>query len=304
MSDFRILSLDGGGIRGIYTAVLLERLSEQVPGFLSRADLLAGTSTGGILALGLAKGMTPAELVALYQNNGNQIFSAPAWHEIRNLGDLAGAKYDNSHLAALLRQTFGDDTLASLLPRHVLIPSFDLDNRVSSPKPRMWKPKFFHNFPGPGSDGSVKIADVALRTSAAPTYFPVYQGYVDGGTVANNPAMSALAQALDPGTGGRKLDEVRLFSVGTGVTPTYIAGEDLNWGVAQWAHPIVNMMIEGMMDVAHYECMQVLRHQYFRLAPILPAPVPLDAVSKIPDLIADARNVPLEAAIDWLKANF
>ena len=272
MADYRILALDGGGIRGIYTAVLLDRLSQQVPGFLGRADLLAGTSTGGILALGLAMAMTPAQLVALYQNNGSQIFSAPPLHEFVDLGNLVGAKYDNSNLSKILRATFGDGTLASLLPRHVLITSFDLDNGATPPKPRRWKPKFFHNFAGPDSDGAEKIADVALRTSAAPTYFPVYQGYVDGGTVANNPAMAALAQALNPGTGGQKLDDVRLFSVGTGVTPTYISGDDLNWGEAQWVHPIVNMMVEGLGDVAHYECMQLLHAHYFRLAPILPLP--------------------------------
>jgi patatin-like phospholipase/acyl hydrolase len=304
MAEYRIVALDGGGIRGIYTAVLLDRLAQQVPGFLDRANLLAGTSTGGILALGLAKGMTPAQLIALYQNNGSQIFSAPPLHQIRDLGDLVGAKYDNKNLSNIINATFGNSTLAGLLPRHVLITSFDLDNRATPPKPRMWKPKFFHNFAGPDSDGAQKIADVALRTSAAPTYFPVYQGYVDGGTVANNPAMSALAQALNPGTGGQKLDDVRLFSVGTGVTPTYISGDDHNWGVGQWAHPLVNMMIEGMADVAHYECLQLLHAHYFRLAPILPSPIPMDAVNKIPDLIADAQNVPLAAAVAWLNTNF
>src|SRR5712691_6048927 len=102
MGTYRILALDGGGIRGVYTSVLLRRLSEQVPGFLDRAQLLAGTSTGGILALALAKGMTANELVALYQDNGNQIFSRSLLREIGDLGDLIGAKYDNANLEKIL----------------------------------------------------------------------------------------------------------------------------------------------------------------------------------------------------------
>lgn len=301
MANYRILTFDGGGIRGVYTAVLLQRLAAQVPGFLDRAQLLAGTSTGGILALGLASGMTSDELVKLYQNNGKQIFARSVFREIGDLGDLIGAKYDNANLERILTQVFGNRTLDDLLPRHVLISSFDLD---TPSKPRTWNPKFFHNFAGDDSDGAEKVVNVALRTSAAPTYFPVFQGYVDGGVVANNPSMPALAQALDIGTGNQRQDDVRLFSVGTGGSPTFISGDAHNWGIAQWAHSLVDMMIDGMMGVAHYECSRLLRDKYFRLAPVLNEPVGLDAVDKIPELMANANNVDLSSAVTWLRANF
>jgi uncharacterized protein len=168
----------------------------------------------------------------------------------------------------------------------------------------VWKPKFFHNFAGPDSDGAEKIADVALRTSAAPTYFPVYQGYVDGGVVANNPSMAALAQAIDGGTGNQQLGDLKLFSIGTGVTPTFVSGDTLDWGLAQWATVLADMMLEGMMGVADYECARLLGTNYFRLAPILPAPIPLDCAEKIPSLIGDANQVDITAGVNWLKANF
>jgi len=301
MSTYRILTFDGGGIRGVYTAVLLQRLAAQVPGFLDRAHLLAGTSTGGILALGLASGMTADQLVKLYQNNGRQIFARSVFREIGDLGDLIGAKYDNANLEKILGQVFGNRTLDDLLPRHVLISSFDLDTLS---KPRTWNPKFFHNFAGDDSDGGEKVVNVALRTSAAPTYFPVFQGYVDGGVVANNPSMAALAQALDTGTGKQKQDDIRLFSVGTGGSPTFISGDTHNWGIAQWAHSLVDMMIDGMMGVADYECSRLLRDNYFRLAPALKTPVTMDAVDKIPELIADANSQDLTSAVAWLKTNF
>lgn len=304
MPSYRILALDGGGIRGLYTAVLLDRLSERVPGFTNRADLVAGTSTGGILALGLAKGISTKDLIGLYENNGSAIFSRTLWHEVRDLGDLTGAKYDNDDLIRIIQDTFGAGTLDDLLPRHVLVPAFDLDNQAVPPPPRMWKPKFFQNFAGADSDGDEKIADVALRTSAAPTYFPAYQGYVDGGVVANNPAMAALAQAIDPDTGGQRLADLRIFSVGTGLTPQFVSGDMLDWGLAQWAPVLANMMIEGMMGVADYECARLLGDNYFRLGPVLPAPVPLDCADKIPGLIAYAQGVDIADAVKWLEANF
>jgi len=301
MATYRILTFDGGGIRGVYTAVLLQRLAAQVPGFLDRAHLMAGTSTGGILALGLASGMTADQLVKLYQDNGKQIFARSIFREIGDLGDLIGAKYDNANLERILTRVFGNRTLDDLLPRHVLISSFDLD---TPSKPRTWNPKFFHNFAGDDSDGAERVVNVALRTSAAPTYFPVYQGYVDGGVVANNPSMAALAQALDIGTGNQRQDDVRLFSVGTGGSPTFISGDAHDWGIAQWAHSLVDMMIDGMMGVAHYECSRLLRDKYFRLAPVLNEPVGLDAVDQIPELMANANKVDLTSAVTWLKANF
>src|SRR5271170_2385567 len=136
MPPYRILALDGGGIRGLYTAVLLNRLDNEVPNFTDRADLVAGTSTGGILALGLANGMSPGALVELYEDNGQAIFARSPWHQIRDLGELTGAKYGNDALIGVIEDTFDDKTLNDLLPRHVLIPSFDLDNEATPPKPR------------------------------------------------------------------------------------------------------------------------------------------------------------------------
>ena len=301
MAPYRILTFDGGGLRGIYTAVLLRRLSEKVPGFLDRANLLAGTSTGGILALGLAKGLSPDDLVNLYADNGAQIFQRSLFREIKSLDDMVGAKYPNKNLENILRDKLGDGTLGDL-PRNVLISSFALDTPAN---PRSWNPKFFHNFPGDDSDGDQKIVEVALRTSAAPTYFPVYQGYVDGGVVANNPSMAALAQALDSGTGQQELANIRLFSVGTGGKPKAIEGKSHDWGLAEWAPHLVDMMIDGMMGVAHYECDRVLREKYFRFAPTIQAqPIAMDDVSKISDLIKFANGEDLTAAVNWLKVNF
>jgi len=298
---YKILSFDGGGVRGVYSARLLERLSAAVPNLVSHSDLLAGTSTGGIIALGLAMNLSPAALVALYQDNAAKIFDASWTRELADLHGISGAEYDNSNLQNILTGIFRAAKLNDL-SKKVLIPSFQLDNQAPQAGQRHWKPKFFHNFPGPDSDGEELVVDVALRTSAAPVYFPSYQVYVDGGVVANDPSMAALAQALDGQTGGQALADVQILSIGTGSNPTYIAGHDLDWGVAQWAKPLVNLMIDGVMGVTEYQCARLLGDRYFRLEPQLPKPVGMDDASAVGDLLLAASSVDIAPAVTWLNA--
>ncbi len=304
MSSFRILALDGGGIRGVLTAALLERLEKEQPGFLDLVDLFSGTSTGGILALGLASGMTPTEVRNLYERLGSKVFKDSFWDNLADLGQLRGAQYDNAALKEELTNQFGSLILGDL-PKRVLISSFDLDNEeVSMGKVRSWKPKFFHNFPGEDSDAHERVVDVALRTSAAPTFFPVYQGYVDGGVVSNNPSMCAVAQALEPNTGQQKLTDIRLLSVGTGFNPKYLNAQSEDWGFVQWAPHLVSLMLEGSMGLADYQCRQLLGRRYYRLNPVLPVPIGLDDVQQIPLMKTIASQYDLSKARAWLKRNF
>ena len=120
---YKIMTFDGGGVRGVYTAVLLQRISDAVPGLLDRTELLAGTSTGGIIALGLASGRPPAELVSLYQDNAARIFDAAWLHELTaDLHGLSGAESTDTNLASILKALFGSTRLEQL-SKKVLVPS-------------------------------------------------------------------------------------------------------------------------------------------------------------------------------------
>ncbi len=148
MSPYHILTLDGGGIRGVLTASILERLEEDMPGFLNEVDLIAGTSTGGILALGLASGMTPTQAREMYERLGSRVFKDSFWDNLTDLGQARGAQYSNTYLKEELLNQFGSMTLNELKTK-VLISSFDLDNEATGfGKVRNWKPKYFHNYPG------------------------------------------------------------------------------------------------------------------------------------------------------------
>jgi patatin-like phospholipase/acyl hydrolase len=309
--NFRILSFDGGGIRGVLTAVLVNRLLGEYPTLLQdrpgTITMFAGTSTGGILALGLAAGLTPAQIRDLYVTNGKLIFDSSWTRDVVEIGGLSGAKYDNVNLKQILRETFGALKLKDLKPR-VLITSFSLDNQASDPSSRTWNPKFFHNFSGADSDGESLLIDVAMSTSAAPTYFPSYGVYVDGGVIANNPSMAAVVQALDGrNQAGERatLDGIKLLSVGTGASLQYIEGQDHDWGDAQWIKPILNVMMDGGVGVADFECAQLLGDRYCRLEPIFPAgkSFPMDDVNKIVDLMDLAQSFDLTGAVAWLKSS-
>jgi uncharacterized protein len=289
---FRILSFDGGGVRGVLSARLAERLEARESGFLASFDLLAGTSTGGLIAAGLASGRTPGEIVGLFRERAAEVFDDSWLDDLRDLGKLTGADYATAPLKRILRQWFARSTLGDL-KKPLMVPAFDLD-ATDEAGIRRWKPKYFHNFPGPDSDAGESVVDVLLRACAAPTYFPSYQGYIDGGVVGGNPSMAALALALDPRAGGRALEQIMVFSLGTGLSPAFIRGNRHDWGVAQWARPLARIMSEGAAGVADFQCRQLLGERYVRLDPVLPEPIALDAADRIDRLIEIADETPLD----------
>lgn len=308
MAKFRILSVDGGGIRGVITAIMVERLCQEagLADWHQKAHLFAGTSTGGLLALGFAAGLTPTEMRDLYEKRGPKIFDDSFWDNVVDLGKWVGADYNIRNLRKEVHKVLGNKTLKDLLPKHVLITAFDLDNEAQNPAQRTWKPKLFHNVPGPGNDGAQPAWKVGVYTSAAPTFFASEDGYIDGGVYAPNPSMCALAQALDGSGLAKQLDEIVLLSLGTGLSLRFIKGPVHNWGKAQWAEPIVSLMFDGVSGIADYQCRQLLGSRYHRLAPAFPpgTTFEMDDVEKIPQMIALAQRVPIQDTAKWIAAEW
>ena len=139
-----------------------------------------------------------------------------------------------------------------------------------------------------------------MRTCAAPTYFPVYQGFVDGGIIANNPSVCAVTHALDPGLGGQTLDRISLLSVGTGACPRPPETQtEVSWGLAQWVPRLLAIAFEGGACLSDYECSRMLGPRYQRVNPSLDSRIELDDVDSVPQLAQIADAVDLEPAIAW-----
>ena len=308
MAKYRVVSIDGGGIRGLVTTVLLQRITA-TPGLenlLDTIDLVAGTSTGGLLALGIARQLDLERIREVYVKKGPEIFDDSWLDDLVDLGKLRGADYDIKPLRRELKGLFGSATLGDLKKR-VLITAFDLDNEAPNPEERTWKPKLFHNFPGPNDDRGSLAADVGLYTSAAPTYFPSVDGYIDGGVYASNPAMCALAQTQDRRYKPTpSLDEVLVLSLGTGTSLQYIKGKTHDWGYVQWVEPLISLMLDGTAGIADYQCRQILGDRYHRLAPVFPAgkTVPMDDIKKIPYMVEFAEAWPIDETIKWLRGTW
>lgn len=304
MPPYRILAIDGGGVRGIIPAVILRRLAAEpaISGWLDRVHLIAGTSSGGITALALAAGLTPQAIVTFFAARSPEIFADTVLDDVRDLGRLIGAEYSTEGLERVLFDTFGELRLHQL-ERHVLIPAFDLDNEAFGTA-RTWKPKLFHNIPGSDSDGEQQVAHIARYTALAPTFFPSEDGFIDGGVYATNPAMCAVAQALDPrrATKPPALRDIALLSLGTGQLGRFIAGDRHNWGTAQWVQPLVELMLESTIGVPDFQCRQLLGARYRRVQTQLPAgdPIPLDDVRRIDDLREIAEQYDLRETIAWI----
>ncbi|MGZ8270257.1 MAG: CBASS cGAMP-activated phospholipase [Methylophilus sp.] len=307
MAKYRILSLDGGGLRGLITVRLLQQLN-QTPttnGWLDKVDLIAGTSTGGILALGIASGRSLEEMANLYLLEGPKIFDDSFWDNLRDLGKSVGADYSNKALKKTLINTFGNQTLGDL-SKKVTIPTFDLDNESQDNKKRTWKPKIFHNFAGSDSDAKFLLSDVALYTSSAPTYFPSADGYIDGGVFANNPSMVAMVQAISERNKNAEranVDEIVLLSVGTGVSLSYIKGPTLDWGYAQWVKPLINILMDGVAGISDYQAAQLLGDNYHRLQVVFDSKetIELDDVSKLKRMSEIGSTFDVKPAQAWLE---
>jgi patatin-like phospholipase/acyl hydrolase len=278
-TNYNIITCDGGGIRGLITAILLNDLVSNPPAgstsnILSNVNLFAGTSTGGIIAIGLSCGLTPSSLVNLYESDCASIFqpyqSSGAPSVLSNLGlpqvsfdpcswvaELCHVKYSNAGLYKVLSNTLSQASQVnpssplSKLSTSVLAVTLMMSDTSNNP----WTPLALTNLPN--SDyANVAIIDAAMCSSAAPLYFPPYavppapaaatMWCADGGVVANNPSTFALGSVLQSQVlqqQNKEFSNIRLLSIGTGATIDYVPSSLLNaltnnWGMMMWLNPL------------------------------------------------------------------
>ncbi|WP_142827184.1 CBASS cGAMP-activated phospholipase [Planococcus soli] len=258
----KILSIDGGGVRGIIPAMLLAEIEAQTEKPIAELfDLVVGTSTGGILALGLVAPdrKTPAnprytaeQFLGFYLEESHEIFDKSLFYKITR--GIFSRRYHARALEKALKKYFGHTMLSEALA-HVVIPSYEIHGRFTA----FFKSRDVHT---KKIEEDVLMRDVARAASAAPTYFipkkiPAYPGssFIDGGVFANNPAMCAYAEAkeLFPE------EDLLIVSLGTGNPQLTIEfGGVRTWGLLGWARPLWYILMDGSSDVVHHQLNHVL----------------------------------------------
>ncbi|WP_341812891.1 patatin-like phospholipase family protein [Wolbachia endosymbiont (group A) of Cephus spinipes] len=257
-----ILSVDGGGIRGIIPAIILAEIEKRAKKPIAEIfDLMAGTSTGGIVVAGLCKKDKPQysanDLVKFYREYGPYIFKSSFFRR-SILSWFNCTQYPHKNIEFVLDKYFGEDILKNTLSK-VLITSYDINNNY---------PFFFKSWRE--DRNFIRLKDALRATTAAPTYFipkhlkidQIDRVLVDGGVFANNPAACAYAS-------GKRLfpnDEIILLSIGTGRTDRSIEyANSKRFGKIGWIKPLLNVMFASGLDCVNYQMNQVIGNRYVRI---------------------------------------
>jgi patatin-like phospholipase/acyl hydrolase len=262
----KILSIDGGGIRGIIPSLVLDYLERESGKSVSELfDLCVGTSSGGIIALGLSQAdqvgkakYSALDLAEFFEVSGDKIFQRTVWRNIRSAGGVLDELYSARPLEAALRKYFSDTRLGETLGS-TMVPSYDIENRRTVFL-KSWHP----------DHETIKCRDAARATSAAPTFFEPalinvdgdQRALIDGGVFVNSPVVSAYAEGL-------KLfpdEPLMVVSLGTGELVRPIPYESAkDWGQAGWVMPLLDCMFDGATKAANHQMQMFLGDRYIRL---------------------------------------
>jgi patatin-like phospholipase/acyl hydrolase len=262
---YRILSLDGGGIKGAYTASVLHTLETHSGKSIGEHfDLITGTSTGGIIAIAIGLGISLGEIVDLYVKKGPVIFPTPRPGLFGKLSEMCRhgikPKHSQEILAKEIREKFGERTFGESRNR-LVIPAFDALNGDI----HLFKTAHCKAY---RMDYQLAAKDVALATSAAPTFFTAFaepngRVFVDGGVWANCPVMVGLVEAT--AALGWPLEKIDVLSVGTTSEPFDVSRGRRNGGILHWNKGLITVFQEaqtrGMIGLAS----AMTRHRLMRI---------------------------------------
>jgi patatin-like phospholipase/acyl hydrolase len=300
-NKFRILTLDGGGIRGVYTAHILKRIQEDEGIVFSEYfDLIAGTSTGAILAGALATDQDINKVIQLYRQHGAQIFSSNICPLKKYLGislpgipclniGLFSSKYSQKVLREQLEAIF-DTTTMSQTNTNLMLFSTDISNGI----PHVFKSPYCEDFT---RDRNIKLSDAILASTAAPVYFnPIKVGeylLADGGIWCNNPSICAVAEAKN--YFDKNHHDLRLLSIGTIEGKSFIPMKRNNhiikkhlWGLLGWQTKVIDLTL-NLQSIASKNTTKFLDlNSYLRINSKESKAIPMDDVTMIDDYISMA----------------
>ena len=290
-TSFNILSIDGGGLRGVFPAYILQCLKERLGlNIFNYFDMISGTSTGSIIAAGIACNIEPSEIVEIYKIEGEKIFSKKIksfWPSKYKQG--FHSKYKNTTLKSVLEKKFKKIKLGDI-EKPLLIPATDIGNGGV----HVFKSNYSDQF---SRDKDVFIKDAVLASCSAPAYFDPTKvdSYLlaDGGVWANNPSLAAVIDAQY--RLGININNIRIFSLGTGQSLTlYGTNQNKQWGLLNgWENiEFINFLLSlQAQSIQNYLQLLLGKEQLIRINFETELPLPIDDVRIIDDLISRADKM-------------
>jgi uncharacterized protein len=287
----KILSIDGGGTRGLFPATLLTQLERDLGKRVTECfDVIIGSATGGIIATTLAAGMTAEQIQSIYLNEARSLLPKNFWRQfiLLNPLNLFRSKYSNKGVYQALANHIGETkTLNDVFQRYgekpiFLMPTLELNPFLQATEIPGFKPILYNSTSE--TDKDIRLIDIAMRTSAAAVNLPIYQKFAEGGNYANDPCVFGLSFALgqQPDTThqlrlqNQKLGlaksptEIKLLSLGCGSDgASYVPEEQLknpDWGLLKWQRYLIQLVITTNMVANQYLTQEILpKENYLRI---------------------------------------
>ncbi len=284
MKKLKVLSIDGGGIRGIIPAVVLTEFEKKIQiktrnkeaRLSDYFDLIVGSSVGGLitsLLLLADKNNKPVysacDILDLFLTRGKDIFKRDPLQSFKSVFTLCDEQYPNKYIDSILNEYLGSTKLSDLL-KPALITAYDIEKR---------KPIFFRSHRAKNDrDYDFYLKDVVRSTTAAPTYFEPaliksmsnnYYALIDGGIFANNPAMCGYVEALEQWVSTHCVphfspENILFLSIGTGITSkAYLYNQFKNAGLTKWAKPLIEIIMTASEETAHYQLTHIFKSHGF-----------------------------------------
>lgn len=280
----RILSIDGGGIKGVFPASFLATVEDTIGDRVGNYfDLIVGTSTGGIIALGLGLGFSATEILGFYEQLGPRVFGASGVTQVLNkILQVGTSKYGHGPLKAALQSLFADRTLGDSRNR-LVIPSFNLETGEVHLFKTRHIPRYLRDY-------KERAVDVALATASAPTFFPTHRSAVgtpliDGGVWANNPVGVAVVEGI--GVLGWQPEEIMVLSVGCTAQPFSVEkARAVPTGLLYWGVKVAEVFMTAQSSASLGLAANLIGHEnIIRVNPIMPrGRFGLDKLCEVPSL--------------------
>ncbi len=287
----RILSLDGGGTRGLMPSTILHCLENETGKPVTELfDVIVGAATGGIIASALAAGVSTSDIVDIYLKQASYILPSNFFKKLWNPVNLFAPKYANDNLKKLLNEKFGTDTtMEDVFKTHgtdtiFLLASLDLSPPIVPNKSPQFKVVIYNSTMQ--AHHPERLVDVALRTSAAVINLPLYEHFVEGGNYANDPALVGFSFCMNGKKGcegesmlpdnqlglGADQSDIRLLSLGCGSDGgTYVPKSEIkkgNWGLIKWMGRLTSLVIDTNMVYTQHLLSEILdENRYCRINP-------------------------------------